>query len=153
MYLKQVLCNKNIKHIELTKLLNLDKSTISRIMNYKILPIPEDAKKICEFLNCDILELYDYKEINIKNRASKKSEIKIDNKYYRLSVRLKLGGCNLLQQTKKLKQLGYESKADWVRKKIKETEQEYKNYLKQKRLTAHPEKVTESHITQKSIGK
>ena len=149
-YLKQFLCNKNIKHIELSKILNLDKSTISRIMNYKILPIPEDAKKICEFLNCDILELYDYKEINIKNRASKKSESKNDNKYYRLSVRLKLSGCNLLQCTEKMHALGYESIADWVRKKIQETELEYKNYLKQKRLTAHPEKVTESHENKKA---
>lgn len=153
MFLRELMCLRKIKHYELTKVLKTDKAYISRLMNYKFLPTPEDAKKICKFLNCDILEIYDEKEINIKSGARQRETRENDNKYYRLSVRLKLGGCNLLQQTKKLKQLGYKSKADWVRKKIKETEQEYKNYLKQKRLTAHPEKVTESHITQKSIGK
>lgn len=136
MYLKQILCNKNIKHIELTKVLETDKSTISKIMNYRILPTPEDAQKICDFLKCNILDIYEQKEITLKNVAYKGDKTQNDKKYYRLSVRLKLGGCNLLQQPKKLHELGYESIADWVRKKILETEREYKIYKKQKRLNA-----------------
>ena len=134
MYLKQLLCNKNIKHKELAKILNTDKSVVSKIMNYKVLPIPEDAQKICNYLNCNILDLYELKEIVLKNIACKSNNKEVDKKYYRLSVRLKLGGCNLLQQPKKLNELGYESIADWVRKKILELEEEYKRYKKQKRL-------------------
>lgn len=139
MYLKQIFCNKEVKHNALTKLLDMDKSTISKIMNYKVLPTPIDAQKICNFLKCDITDIYEPKEIMLKNIGFKKCETKVDKKYYRLSVRLKLGGCNLLQQPKKLNELGYESIADWVRKKLIELDQEYKNFKKQKRLNARIE--------------
>ena len=137
MYLKQMLCNRNIKHIELTKVLGTDKSTISKIMNYRILPTPKDAQKLCDFLKCKIIDIYEPNEINLKNVAYDENKTQVDKRYYRLSVRLKLGGCNLLKQPKKLKELGYESIADWVRKKILETENEYKLYKKQTRLNAY----------------
>lgn len=133
MYLRQVMCNKGLKHKELTNLLKMDKSLVSKIINYKVLPTPNDAQKICELLQCNILDIYELEEINLRNSSYNKSDSENDRKYYRLSVRLKLGGCNLLKHPKKLKELGYESIADWARKKIKETEEEYKNLKKEKK--------------------
>lgn len=149
MNLKNILFYKGIKHKELTNVLKMDKQLVSKIVNYQVLPVPLDAKKICEFLKCDILDIYDEKEINIKNCVRSEKNNSDKGKYYRLSVRLKLGSCNLLRQTKKLKDLGYKSIADWVRKKIAETELEYKTFKKQKRLSAKSTNTTDSPANKK----
>ncbi len=41
----------------------VDKNLLSKIVNYVCLPIPEQAKAICDYLNCEITELYDSSEL------------------------------------------------------------------------------------------
>lgn len=41
----------------------VDKSLLSKMVNYVCLPIPEQAKQICEYFNCEITELYDPHEL------------------------------------------------------------------------------------------
>ena len=113
MLLKEYLKRENKQQKELAEYLNIDKVQMSEIANYKVLPLPEQVDKICEFLNCNILDIYNKNEIDLVKGVKKASRNKNDNLYYRLSVRLNKSGCNCLK-LENLQILGYQTIKEWV---------------------------------------
>ena len=113
MLLKEYLKRENIQQKELANILNIDKVQMNEIANYKVLPLPEQADKICECLNCNILDIYNKNEIDLVKGVKKASRNKTDNLYYRLSVRLNKSGCNCLK-LENLQILGYKTIKEWV---------------------------------------
>lgn len=113
MLLKEYLKRENIQQKELAKKINVDEWQLSKIVNYKCLPLPEQADKICECLNCNILDIYNKNEIDLVKGVKKASRNKNDNLYYRLSVRLNKSGCNCLK-LENLQILGYKTIKEWV---------------------------------------
>lgn len=127
MLLKELLQSQNKQQKELAKVLNIDKSHMSKIAGYKCLPLPEQAKKICEYLNCNILDIYNRKEVDLILGTKKKSNNIDSTIYYKLSVRLNRTSCNCLKLDN-LKMLGYKTIKEWVEecifdlnKRLKET--------------------------------
>ncbi len=129
MLLKELLIKNNIKQKEMAKELNIDKEHMSKISNYKCLPTPEQAKKMCNFLDCNILDIYNKKEIDLILGCKKAKRNQDNNLYYRLSVRLNKSGCNCLKQ-ENLNKLGYKTLKSWVLECLEELQGRLKNLKK-----------------------
>ena len=108
-----MLQSKNKQQKDLAELLQADKSYISKIANYKCLPTPQQAKAICEYLECNILDIYNKKEIDLILGTKRASNNQDSMFYYRLSVRLNKSSCNCLK-IENLKLLGYNTIKEWV---------------------------------------
>ena len=130
MLIKEYLARENKEQNELAEFIGIDKQEMSRIVNYKCLPLPEQAEKICEFLNCNILDLYNRQEIDLIKGVKKASRIKDDNLYYRLSVRLNRSCCNLLK-VKNLQLVGYETQKQWVVECLKDLKERQRQARKE----------------------
>lgn len=113
MLLKELLKKNNIQQKDLALILNLEETHISNLTNYKCLPTPNQAFKICELLNCNILDIYNKNEIDLILGTKKASRNNDDNLYYRLCVRLNKSGCNCLK-IENLQKLGYKTMKEWV---------------------------------------
>ena len=125
MLLKELLARQGKEQKDLAKYLNIDKEQISKIANYKCLPTPEQAKLICEFLECNILDIYNKKEIDLILGCKKSNRIQDDNLYYRLSVRLNKSGCNCLKLYN-LNKIGYKTLKEWVLACMEQLKQQLK---------------------------
>ncbi len=126
MLLKELLLKNNIQQKQLAVYLGIDKEHISKIANYKCLPTPEQAKRICEFLNCNILDIYNKKEIDLILGTRKASRNQDSGLYYRLSVRLNKCSCNCLKQ-ENLNKLGFKTLKEWVESCIFQLETKLNN--------------------------
>lgn len=113
MLIKEYLNKQNKQQKQLAEALSIDKRDINKIVNYKCLPLPEQAEKICEFLDCNILDIYNKKEIDLVKGTKKASRNNDSELYYRLSVRLNKAGCNCLK-LENLQKLGYKTLKEWV---------------------------------------
>lgn len=113
MLLKELLKKNKLQQKDLADILRVDEPYVSNLANYKYLPTPEQANKICTFLNCNILDIYNKKEIDLILGTKKASRNNDDNLYYRLCVRLNKSGCNCLK-IENLHKLGYKTMKEWV---------------------------------------
>ena len=113
MLLKEMLHNQNKMQKDLAQILDTDKQYISKLANYKCLPTPEQAQKICTYLNCNILDIYNKKEIDLILGTKKATRNTDSIFYYRLSVRLNKSSCNCLK-IENLRRLGYKTQKEWV---------------------------------------
>lgn len=126
MLLKELLIKNNIKQKDMANALNIDKEHMSKIANYKCLPTPEQSIKMCEMLNCNILDIYNKKEIDLILGTKKASRNQDSDLYYKLSVRLNKSSCNCLKR-EYLQQLGFKTLKDWVLSCIKDLNNKIKN--------------------------
>lgn len=120
MRLKQERISAAMSQSELAKRIKTDEPTLSKIENYKVLPIPEMLEKICKVLNCKISDIYMDKEIYVK-KTNRNSEV-ID--CYKLCVRLEPEARNFLTK-ENLKACGYTSLTDWISKSYEELKEKF----------------------------
>ena len=113
MLLKEYIQKEGKQQKEIAKAIGVDKQQMSKIVNYKCLPLPGQASKICEILECNILDIYNKTEIDLVKGTKKASRNKDGNLYYRLSVRLNKASCNCLK-LENIKKLGYKTIKEWV---------------------------------------
>lgn len=113
MKLKEIIQKKNIKQKDLAQALGIDEPQMSKIINYKCLPTPVQAIKMCEFLNCDIFDIYRRFEIDIKNTPKSRDNTKDDNEYYHLCVRLTKTTCKCLKDGT-LQKVGYKTIKSYI---------------------------------------
>lgn len=116
---------KNIQQKELAKITNTDKRYISEVANYKCLPLPEQADQICKYLGCNILDIYNKKEIDLILGTKRKSNNIDSDIYYRLSVRLNKSSRDCLKK-ENLNKLGYKTQKEWVIECINELKKRLK---------------------------
>lgn len=65
----KILQDRQIKKSKLKEKVNLGWSTISKISNNKEVSM-EVLKKICEYLNCDIGDIVEFKKAEVKNEKN-----------------------------------------------------------------------------------
>ncbi len=66
MKLKQILTEQGITYKQLAKVLEIDKPHVCRLANGKCLPTVEQARRMCEFLGCKLLDIYSANELLYK---------------------------------------------------------------------------------------
>lgn len=137
MKLKEIREMKNITAIELAKAVGTDKYMISKYENMVCLPTPEVMRRICKFLQCNILDIWEKEEIYIMPsnlRFNEQNEFNRVN-YYNFGVRLPKSSCNTLKRENLIK-LGYTSKKNWLVEQVERLKRDierFEFYSSQKR--------------------
>ena len=97
----------------------VDAALVSKIINYICLPIPEHAKAICEYFNCEITELYDPSELLLVSQLEKPKPEKPKSKKksieYNLHVQIERDLAEQVFSKENLKRLGFTDKSSMVR--------------------------------------
>ena len=115
MNLGYMLNKRNVSQKELSAEIGISEPMISKFKNFVCLPIPDDMKKICEKLECEVLDLYDKEEITFI--AKKQKRAISDLEVYKFTVDLP-AEFRPLFESKTLKQLGYHTLQDLMIKLV-----------------------------------
>ncbi len=97
----------------------VDKSLLSKMVNYACLPIPEQAKTICDYFDCEITELYDPSELlqvsQLEKPKPEKPKKKKKSVEYNLHVQIERDLAEQVFSKENLKRLGYVDKSSMIR--------------------------------------
>ncbi len=97
----------------------VDVGLLSKMVNYVCLPIPEQAKVICEYFNCEITELYDPSELLLVSQLEKPKPEKPKQKKkpieFNLHVQLERDLAEKVFSKENMKRLGYADKSSMIR--------------------------------------
>lgn len=97
----------------------VDAGLLSKMANYVCLPIPEQAKVICEYFNCEITELYDPSELLLVSQLEKPKPEKPKQKKkpieFNLHVQLERDLAEKVFSKENMKRLGYADKSSMIR--------------------------------------
>ena len=97
----------------------VDKNLLSKMVNYVCLPIPKQAKAICDYLNCEITELYDPSELPLVSQLEKpkpeKPKKKKKSVEYNLHVQIERDLADRVFSKENMKRLGFVDKASMIR--------------------------------------
>lgn len=129
MKLKAIREMKNITAVELAKAVGTDKYMISKYENMVCLPTPEVMRRICNFLQCNILDVWEKEEIYIMPsnlRFNERNEFNRVN-YYNFGVRLPKSSCNTLKRENLIK-LGYTSKKNWLVEQVERLQRDIERF-------------------------
>lgn len=113
MKLKEQITSQGLTYRQVAKAVGIDKYQLSKFANYVCLPTPEQANSLCNVLNCNILDIYNKKELTFKMPPKNHKSINNDKLLYNLHVRLNKRCCNILNKYN-LNNLGYESITHWL---------------------------------------
>ena len=103
-----------LKQRELAERVKIDEQMMSKIENYKCLPIPETMERLTKVLKCQLEEIYEPEEIyypaaETKGAAKRASE---KEKYYKITVRLPKAAKAVFERA--LPVCGYKDITYWV---------------------------------------
>ncbi len=97
----------------------VDAALVSKIINYICLPIPEHAKAICDYFDCEITELYDPSELlqvsQLEKPKPEKSKKKKKSVEYNLHVQIERDLADRVFSKENMKRLGFVDKASMIR--------------------------------------
>ena len=111
MELRNLRTQKKVRAKELAELIEKDEPMISKFENYKCLPIPKDLRKICEYLDCQINDIYEDDEIYVKFNSKAKEKKELD--CYKITIKLpKIARSVLVKDNLKL--CGYDNLTHWI---------------------------------------
>lgn len=89
------------------------------MVNYVCLPIPEQAKVICDYLDCEITELYDPSELlqisQLEKPKPEKPKPKKKSIEYNLHVQIERDLAEQVFSKENLKRLGFVDKSSMIR--------------------------------------
>lgn len=147
---KKIMLDKGIMQKDLLERVRrtdrrVDKSLLSKIANDICLPTPITLDCICKTLSCDVLDIYDSREINLLQNSSKYAENNAANtvatarkdrgglshgdNIYNLTVELDRTIAERIFSKKALRALGYLSKTDFVRQAVYALDKKYQKIL------------------------
>lgn len=136
MQLREKMHEQGLSGVDLVKALcmagsRMSEAAFSFLKNGIVLPTPQDAKMLCELLQCGIFELYDREEIDFsaldvrvgRERfcALKKQD---EGKGAKIQFRMDETALNFFNSGA-LAQMGYSSKTEWFREMVRNTRREY----------------------------
>lgn len=109
----------------------IDKSLLSKIVNDICLPTPPALESICKTLGCDVLDVYDVREIQlappeqtagkaVATATEKTRRRRASNDFYNLTVEIPRDLAMRVFSKDALRKLGYLSKTDCIRRLVEE---------------------------------
>lgn len=97
----------------------VDVGLLSKMVNYVCLPIPEQAKVICDYFDCEITELYDPSELlqisQLEKPKPAKPKPKKKSTEYNLHVQIERDLAEQVFSKENLKRLGFVDKSSMIR--------------------------------------
>lgn len=133
----------------------IDKSLLSKIVNDICLPTPLTLDSVCKTMSCDVLDIYDIREVDLLQNSRKCGEINTANavatarkdrgglshgeNIYNLTVELDRDTAERVFAKSALRKLGYLSKTDFVRQAVAELDKRlHKIIEKEKAVKGDP---------------
>lgn len=110
MKVKEKRIEKNLKQSELAEKIGIDVPSMSRIEQYKCLPIPQTMDKLVKALECEVEDIYEPHEIYVKPRAQRKAST--EQEIYKITVRLPKNARKEIKDA--LKVCGYKDVTYWI---------------------------------------
>lgn len=109
----------------------IDKSLLSKIVNDICLPTPPALASICKSLGCNVLDVYDVREIQlvpseqtaekaVATATERTRRRRASNDFYNLTVEIPRDLAERVFSKNALRKLGYLSKTDCVRRLVEE---------------------------------
>lgn len=120
MKLKAKAKERNVMQKELGEMVGYDEAEMSRIFNARVLPTPEKMTAICKALDCEVLDIYERKEIDLLPK--KKARIR-NSRGYNLCVFIPEQYRFSLPEA--LSAGGFKTYYDWLKPYIEETVRKY----------------------------
>lgn len=155
---KNLMLTKGIMHKDLLESVRrtdnrVDKSLLSKIVNDNCLPTPKVLDTICNYVGCDVLDIYDIHEIDLLHRAdqnvTKNANLIASNavvttrkdrgglshgkNIYNLTVEIRRDVAERIFSKPALRKLGYLSKTDCVRQFIYALDKKYQQILEKEK--------------------
>lgn len=97
----------------------VDAGLLSKMVNYVCLPIPEQAKVICDYFDCEITELYDSSELLLISQLEKpkpeKPKINRKSTEFNLNVRVERALIERVFSKENMRRLGIVDKSSAIR--------------------------------------
>jgi len=127
---KKIMLDNGIMQKDLLEVIHrvdnrVDKSLLSKMVNDVCLPIPKVLETICNYLNCNVLDLYDIREIDIapRNNNLVMTAIKRQDRggkshgdnVYNLTIELWRDVAERVFNKQSLKLLGFKNKTECIR--------------------------------------
>lgn len=152
---KKIMLNKGIMQKEVLDNVRrvdprVDKPLLSKIVNDVVLPNKPTLESICKTLSCDVLDIYDPREIylapaetpqnngvNTVATATERTRARrVENDFYNLTVEIPREQAERVFSKSALRLLGYLSKTDFVRQAVDELDKRLKAKEKAERKNA-----------------
>lgn len=151
---KKIMLDKGIMHKDLLEKVRrtdnrIDKSLLSKIVNDNCLPTPKVLDAICNFIGCDVLDIYDLLEIDLIGLSNKIINLKPQNSVvttrknkdglshgkniYNLTVEINRDIANRLFTKQALRKLGYLNKTDCIRQLLYALDKKYQKILEKEK--------------------
>lgn len=111
MKLKEIRIAKGIQQKDLSERIGTNDPMLSRIENYKCLPIPDMMQSILWELDCQLGDIYEPEEIAYCTKKTRQED-KRQGKYYKVTVRLPKEAKELIKEA--LPVCGYKDVTYWI---------------------------------------
>lgn len=135
MQLREKMHEQGLSGVDLVKALcmagsRMSEAAFSFLKNGMVLPTPQDAKMLCELLQCGIFELYDREEIDFSALVAQEekepfcaAEKRGARKEAKIQFRIDDAALNFFNSGA-LARLGYRNKTEWFREMVRNTRRE-----------------------------
>lgn len=125
---------KNLQAKQVAEAAGIDPTMYSRFENYRVLPIPEDFRKLLDVLGCAPSDIYANSEVlllpetnNVRTVGGAKTNSEPSE--YKMTVRLD-NGCREVLTKEVLQNCGYKSIGEWITACIQKLKSQYEAVLK-----------------------
>lgn len=120
---------KNLQAKQVAEAAGIDPTMYSRFENYRVLPIPEDFRKLLDVLGCAPSDIYANSEVlllpetnNVRTVGGAKTNSEPSE--YKMTVRLD-NGCREVLTKEVLQKCGYKSIGEWITACIQKLKSQY----------------------------
>lgn len=143
---KEVRASKKLLARQVAAAVGVDEGTYSKFENYRVLPIPDDFKKIISELECEPSDIYTPDEVALlpsKIKTACGSRAFSEPNEYKMTVRLSNESRKVLTK-EVLQKCGYNSINDWVKACVRRLKRQYEIILKAEKKKARQERECEN---------
>ena len=127
----------------------LDKSLLNKIINDVCLPILKVLNSICDYLKCDVLDIYDKSEINLLHDTNKinknnKKDKSHNKNIYNLTVEIPRDLADRIFNKQTLQKLGFLNKSDCIRSFINSLEKKLRKIQEKEKAVLNNDTIQNS---------
>lgn len=133
---------KGLQARQVAEAAGIDPTMFSRFENYRVLPVPDDFRKVLRVLGCTASDIYTPDEVlllpgTVEVKMTGGARAHVEPAEYKMTVRLD-NECRATLTREVLQKCGYSSIGAWITACIRQLKQRYDELLKEKRRPTVP---------------
>lgn len=128
---------KGLQARQVAEAAGIDPSMLSRYENYRVLPIPDDFRKVLQVLGCAASDIYSPDEVlllpgTVEVKMTGGARVHAEPSEYKMTVRLD-NECRATLTREVLQKCGYKSIGAWITACIRQLKERYDELLKEEK--------------------